>query len=189
MAAVVAALAAVGAWRRTGWLRCVACATAGAVAFGLVSTLVRAISQEVATGVSALLDLRRAGHRGRHRGGRAGIGGWLVQQAFALRRRPRWSSPASPWSTRSSPCCWASLLLGEGAATPAATWPLLVTAAIAATAGVLALARHHPDAVGPPRAGPAAHPGPSPGAAAPPIGPRDRPARDVAAGAWTRCAS
>src|SRR4051812_41304789 len=44
VAAVVLALAAVGL-EHTGWVRCVSCATAGAVAFGLVSTLVRAVSQ------------------------------------------------------------------------------------------------------------------------------------------------
>jgi hypothetical protein len=40
-----------------------------------------------------------------------------------------------------------AVLLGEGSATPAETWLLLVTAAVIATAGVVALARHHPDAV------------------------------------------
>jgi hypothetical protein len=39
------------------------------------------------------------------------------------------------------------VLLGEGAATPVETWFLLAGAAITATAGVIALARHHPDAV------------------------------------------
>jgi hypothetical protein len=36
--------------------------------------------------------------------------------------------------------------LGEGTATPTDTWFVLAGAAITATAGVIALARHHPDA-------------------------------------------
>jgi CBS domain containing-hemolysin-like protein len=40
-----------------------------------------------------------------------------------------------------------SLLLGEGADTPVATWFLLGGAAVAAAVGVLVLARLHPDAV------------------------------------------
>jgi hypothetical protein len=39
------------------------------------------------------------------------------------------------------------VLLGEGAATPVDTWLLLAGAAVTATVGVIALARHHPDAV------------------------------------------
>jgi hypothetical protein len=40
-----------------------------------------------------------------------------------------------------------AVLLGEGAATPPDSWVLLVGAAFTATVGVIALARHHPDAV------------------------------------------
>jgi hypothetical protein len=143
VAAVVVALASVGL-ENTGWIRCVTCATAGAVAFGLVSTLVRAVSQQVVFGVSALLDL---GVLATVAGIGAAVlgGGWLVQQAFA-------SGPPEvviACLTVVDPIVavlLGALLLGEGAATPAATWMLLVAAAAAATAGVVALARHHPDA-------------------------------------------
>lgn len=143
VAAVVLALAALGL-DQSGWVRCVACAMAGAVAFGLVSTLVRAVSQTVVTGEAALLDPTVLATV-------AGIGvalvtgGWLVQQAFA-------SGPPEvviACLTVVDPIVavlLGAVLLGEGAATPARTWLLLVTAAVAATAGVVALARHHPDA-------------------------------------------
>src|SRR5918992_5682276 len=49
VAGVVLALAGLG-FARSGWVRCVACAMAGAAAFGLVSALVRAVSQSVASG-------------------------------------------------------------------------------------------------------------------------------------------
>jgi hypothetical protein len=129
---------------RSGWVRCVACAMAGAVAFGLVSALVRAVSQSVASGAVGLLDLpvlaTVAGV-----GAAVLMGGWLVQQAFA-------SGPPEvviACLTVVDPIVavlLGAVLLGEGAATPAETWLLLGAAAATATAGVVALARHHPDA-------------------------------------------
>lgn len=127
-----------------GWLRCVACATAGATAFGLLSALMRVIFQELAggapwydpqvlgTGVSAVAAMV--------------LGGWLVQQAY----------PSGPPEvvvaclTVVDPIVavlLGALLLGEGADTPLATWFLLGGAAVAAAVGVLVLARLHPDAV------------------------------------------
>ncbi len=143
--AVVLSLAAVG-FDHTGWIRCVSLATGGAVAFGLVSTLLRAVTQDVVFGASALLDL---GVLGTLTGLVTAllVGGWLVQQAFA-------SGPPEvviACLTVVDPIVavlLGAVLLGEGAATPAGTWLLLVTAATAATAGVIALARHHPDAAG-----------------------------------------
>lgn len=143
VAAVVAALAAVGL-DHSGWVRCVSLAAAGAVAFGLVSTLLRAVSQDVVYGgFGALLDpgvlATVAGI-----GTAVLVGGWLVQQAFA-------SGPpevVTACLTVVDPIVAVVLgtaLLGEGAATPARTWLMMVAAAAAATAGVVALARHHPD--------------------------------------------
>jgi threonine/homoserine efflux transporter RhtA len=136
-------LAAIGL-ENHGWVRCVACATAGAVAFGLVSTLVRAVSQEVVFGVAALLDPSvLAAVIGI--GVAVLVGGWLVQQAFA-------SGPPEvviACLTVVDPIVavlLGSTLLGEAAHTPSRTWALLVAAALVATVGVLALARHHPDA-------------------------------------------
>jgi drug/metabolite transporter (DMT)-like permease len=180
VAGVVLVLAAVG-FARSGWMRCVACAMAGAVAFGLVSALVRAVSQSVVAGDVGPLDLPVLAAV-------AGIaaavlvGGWLVQQAFA-------SGPPEvviACLTVVDPIVavlLGAVLLGEGAATPAETWVLLAGAAFTATAGVVALARHHPDAVaaraariGPGAAAqpPAAPQSPSPAAASRPGNPVHR---------------
>lgn len=153
VAGIVLALAALGL-SRTGWARCLACATAGAVAFGLVSALVRAVSQSVSAAGTAVLDpavlLAVAGV-----GAALVAGGWLVQQAFA-------SGPPEvviACLTVVDPIVavvLGAVLLGEGAATPPETWVLLVVAAVTATAGVAALARHHPDAAGRSLSGPGA---------------------------------
>jgi hypothetical protein len=143
VAGIVVALAVLG-HARTGWLRCIFGAMAGAVAFGLVSALVRAVSQTVTSGESSVLDPAVIATV-------FGIvvalvcGGWLVQQAFA-------SGPPEvvvACLTVVDPIVAVLLgvvLLGEGAHTPAGTWGLLITAGLVATAGVVALARHHPDA-------------------------------------------
>ncbi|WP_232662180.1 hypothetical protein [Pseudonocardia sp. TRM90224] len=145
VAGIVVALAALGL-ARAGWVRCVACVTAGAVAFGLVSALMRAVSQSVTTGAAslvapsvlfALVGIVAA----------VLVGGWLVQQGFA-------SGPPEvvvACLTVVDPIVAVLLgvvLLGEGNATPPETWLLLIGAAATATAGVVALASHHPDAVG-----------------------------------------
>jgi hypothetical protein len=148
VAGVVALLAAVGL-TRSGWVRCISCATAGAVAFGLVSALVRAVSQSILAAVpGGLVDtLLGLGVLMATAGVVAAlaVGGWLVQQALA-------SGPpevVTACLTVVDPIVavlLGAVLLGEGSATPAGTWVLLAAAALAATAGVVALARHHPDA-------------------------------------------
>ncbi|MGW2094019.1 DMT family transporter [Promicromonospora sukumoe] len=160
---VVVALGA-GGLAIGGWLRCVACATAGAAAFGLLSALMRVIFQELAhgtrwtdpqvlgAGAAALVALV--------------LGGWLVQQAY----------PAGPPEvvvaclTVVDPIVavlLGAVLLGEGSGTPVGTWFLLGGAALAASAGVLVLARLHPDAVAAhaARTDPSRLPGPSRGTA------------------------
>lgn len=145
VAGIVLALATLG-YARTGWVRCVACAMAGAVAFGLLSALVRAVSQTVTSGESQVLDPAVIATV-------FGVvvallaGGWLVQQAFA-------SGPPEvvvACLTVVDPIVAVLLgivLLGEGAHTPTGSWLLLVTAGLVATGGVVALARHHPDVAG-----------------------------------------
>jgi drug/metabolite transporter (DMT)-like permease len=143
VAGVVVVLAVVGL-AQSGWVRCVACATAGAVAFGLVSGLVRAVSQSIAPGLRGLLDpsvvvvvvvI----------GAAVVVGGWLVQQAFA-------SGPPEvvvACLTVVDPIVavvLGAVLLGEGAATPPAFLLVLVAAAAVAAVGVVGLAKHHPDA-------------------------------------------
>lgn len=127
-----------------GWLRCVACATAGATAFGLLSALMRVIFQEFAVGTPwyepQVLGTAAAAIAS------LVLGGWLVQHAY----------PSGPPEvvvaclTVVDPIVavlLGAMLLGEGADTPVATWFLLGGAALAAAAGVLVLARLHPDAV------------------------------------------
>jgi hypothetical protein len=140
VAALVLGLAAVAA-RIRGLARCIACATAGATAFGLVSTLVRSLAEQVFTG-AAVLDVA---------GVVAGIaaallaGGWLVQQAFA-------AGPPElvvAGLTVVDPLVAVGLgvvLLGEGAATGLPTALAMGGGAAVAVAGVFALALHHPDA-------------------------------------------
>jgi drug/metabolite transporter (DMT)-like permease len=177
VAGVVLALAGLG-FARSGWIRCVACAMAGAAAFGLVSALVRAVSQSVVAGdvgpfelpvLAAVAGIAAA----------VLVGGWLVQQAFA-------SGPPEvviACLTVVDPIVavlLGAVLLGEGAATPADTWLLLAGAAVTATAGVIALARHHPDAAAaraarPPAAAPSLPaPTPPPDAQARPADPVHR---------------
>jgi drug/metabolite transporter (DMT)-like permease len=140
---VVVALGAAGL-AVGGWLRCVACATAGATAFGLLSALMRVIFQELAGG-TPWYDPQVLG-TGASAVAAMVVGGWLVQQAY----------PSGPPEvvvaclTVVDPIVavlLGALLLGEGADTPLATWFLLGGAAVAAAAGVLVLARLHPDAV------------------------------------------
>lgn len=137
-AALVAVLVAL-AWAHPGWVRNVACATAAAVAFGFESVLLRAVAQLVATG-SAGAPVAIAGAVGALL-----VGGWLVQQAFA-------SGPPEPvvaCLTVVDPIVAVGLafaLLGEGARTPPEVAALLACCACTAVVGVLALARHHPDA-------------------------------------------
>lgn len=143
VALVVLVLAGIGL-ARTGWVRCVLCATAGAAAFGLVSALVRAASQAVTSGLvspfdPAILTTAAAIVAA------VLVGGWLIQQAFA-------SGPPEvvvACLTVVDPIVavgFGVVLLGEGSATSASSWALLIGVAVVAAAGVATLARHHPDA-------------------------------------------
>jgi hypothetical protein len=128
----------------TGWLRCVALAMAGATAFGLVSALVRAVSQTITSGLVGIVDPTVLI-------GVAAVmaavltGGWLVQQAFA-------SGPPEvvvSCLTVVDPVVavlFGVILLGEGNAISPAQWAVLSTAAVGGIVGVAVLARHHPEA-------------------------------------------
>lgn len=142
--AAVAALAVVGV-RRSGWAACLCLATGAAAAFGLVSALVRAVSQAVASGdvpLTAPPVLAAA----------AGVvlalavGGWLVQHAYTA-GAPELVVACLTVVDPVVAVLLGAVLLGEGAATPAALWAVLGLAAAAAALGVVTLARHHPDAV------------------------------------------
>jgi drug/metabolite transporter (DMT)-like permease len=145
VAALVALLAALGL-AREGWVRCIACATAGAVAFGLVSGLVRAASQSITPELAALVVPAVAATLAAIAVAVV-VGGWLVQQAFA-------SGPPEvviACLTVVDPIVaviLGAVLLGEGAATPPPVFLLLAAAAVAAAVGVVGLAKHHPDAAG-----------------------------------------
>ncbi|MHA6783853.1 hypothetical protein ACVGOW_23110 [Pseudonocardia saturnea] len=141
--ALILVLVGVATFAR-GWVRCVAYVTGGAVAFGLVSALVRALSLQVTTGLVSWNDPRLLGTA-------AGIGlallvgGWLIQQGFA-------SGPPEvviACLTVVDPIVAVLLgivLLGEGPATSGVAAVVLLSCAVAAAAGVVSLARYHPDA-------------------------------------------
>lgn len=142
-AGMVAVLAAVGVARR-GWVRCVACAMAGAVAFGVVSALVRTVSLQVGLGAAGVVS---SGVVTAAVGAIVAllVGGWLVQQAYAA------GAPAVVVAclTVVDPVVAIGLgmaSLGEGASIPPTSWALLLAAAVVAGAGTVVLARHHPDA-------------------------------------------
>ncbi|MGH3568453.1 MAG: hypothetical protein ACRDRH_20985 [Pseudonocardia sp.] len=139
--ALVLVLAVIGALG-SGWMRSVACATAGAVAFGLVSALLRALSLHLA-------DQRVTG-------GFAGpeviatatgvgvallVGGWLVQQGFAA-GPPEGVIACLTVVDPIVAVVLGAVLLGEGAATPVDTALLLAACTAAAVTGVLMLTRH-----------------------------------------------
>ncbi|HXV93064.1 MAG TPA: hypothetical protein VD813_07185 [Pseudonocardia sp.] len=142
-ALAVAVLAGIALATR-GRVRCLSAAAAAAAAFGLVSALLRAVSQQLATGAVALVSpavvVTAAGI-----GLALLAGGWLVQQAFA-------SGPPEvvvACLTVGDPIVAVGigvLVLGEAGLVGPRTWPLLLACAAVAAAGVLALARHHPDA-------------------------------------------
>jgi drug/metabolite transporter (DMT)-like permease len=143
VAAVVLVLTLVGL-SRAGTVRCVVLAMAGATAFGLVSALVRAVSQSVIAGDVALLDPPVLGAAAGVLAATA-VGGWLVQQAYH-------SGPPEvviACLTVLDPVVavlLGALVLSEGMATTATTAGLLIAATLCAAAGVVALAHHHPDA-------------------------------------------
>lgn len=143
VAALVVLLTFAGLAAR-GWLRCVAYATAAATAFGLVSALVRAVSLSVTSGEADLLDT------GTLLAGAVILcvtvgGGWLVQQAYAA------GAPAVVVASLTVvdpivAVLLGAVLLGEGAHTPLGLWLVMGAATAAAVAGVITLAKHHPDA-------------------------------------------
>lgn len=143
VAALVVLLTFAGLAAR-GWLRCVAYATAAATAFGLVSALVRAVSLSVTSGEAELLDI------GTLFAGAVILcvtvgGGWLVQQAYAS------GAPAVVVASLTVvdpivAVLLGAVLLGEGAHTPLGLWLVMGVATAAAVAGVITLAKHHPDA-------------------------------------------
>ncbi|MCX6465447.1 MAG: DMT family transporter [Pseudonocardiales bacterium] len=141
--ALVLVLVAV-AMLRTGWIRCVAWVTAGAVAFGLVSALVRALSLQVTTGLVGFTDPRFLATAA----GIAvalGVGGWLVQQGFAT-GAPEVVIACLTVVDPIVAVLLGIVLLGEGPATNGVAAVVLVLCALAASAGVVSLARYHPDA-------------------------------------------
>lgn len=144
VAALVAVLAVAGLSRDgQGPLRCLALASAVAVAYGLLSALVRVAAQAAAdTGILSPLVLGCA----------AGaivafaVGAWLVQHAYHA-GAPEIVIACLTVVDPIVAVVLGAVLLGEGSTTPVAAWVLLGAAALTATVGVLTLAHHHPDAV------------------------------------------
>ena len=142
VAAVVLLLTLAGLTTR-GWLRCVTYATAAATAFGLVSALVRAVSLSVTSGEAGLLDPSTLLAAAVVLCVTVG-GGWLVQQAYAA------GAPAVVVASLTVvdpivAVLLGAVLLGEGAQTPVGLWLVMGTATAAAVAGVITLAKYHPE--------------------------------------------
>ncbi|MCW0214201.1 MAG: hypothetical protein OJJ54_12645 [Pseudonocardia sp.] len=144
LAVGVVLLLAVLAARTAARLRCLFCAVGGAVAFGLVAAIVRAVSRQLATGASTVVDtdvlVAAAGV-----GVALLVGGWLVQQAFAS------GPPAVVVAalTVVDPVVAVAIgigLLGEGAGLGVGAALGMAGGAAVAAGGVALLARHHPDA-------------------------------------------
>lgn len=144
VAALVVLLSVAGlALHHRGTLRCLALSGAVAVAYGLLSALVRVASQAAAdTGILSPLVLGCA----------AGalvafvVGAWLVQHAYHA-GAPEIVIAVLTVVDPIVAVLLGAVLLGEGSSTPAGAWVLLGAAAVTATVGVLILAHHHPDAV------------------------------------------
>lgn len=144
VAALVAVLAVAGLARDgQGPLRCLALASAVAVAYGLLSALVRVAAQAAAdAGFLSPLVLGCA----------AGAlvafaaGAWLVQHAYHA-GAPEIVIACLTVVDPIVAVVLGAVLLGEGSSTPVVAWVLLGAAALTATVGVLTLAHHHPDAV------------------------------------------
>ncbi len=128
-----------------GWARCVSSAVAGAVGLGLVSALVRGLAQLLAPGWTALISavglimvvgLIAAGL----------LGGWLVQRAYA-------SGPPEvviACLTVVDPMVAVLIgfsVLGEGGDLGTSVRAAMIGCGLLAIAGVVALARYHPEAV------------------------------------------
>ncbi|WP_157083884.1 hypothetical protein [Millisia brevis] len=143
VAAVVAALSHIGL-RTAGRWRAVLLAAAGAAAFGLVSSLVRAVSYPVLAGEIGLLDIRLLAAVAAI-GAVLGAGVWLIQQAY-LAGAPEIVIGALAVIDPIVAIILGALLLGEGAGTTPSATVILCGGAILAVGGVLLLARHHPDA-------------------------------------------
>lgn len=141
--AVVAALTHIGL-RTVGRWRSVLLAAAGASAFGLVSSLVRAVSYPVLAGEIGLFDIRLAAAVVAI-GTVLAAGMWLIQQAY-LAGAPEIVIGALAVIDPIVAIVLGALLLGEGAGTTPSTAVILGVGAISAVGGVLLLARHHPDA-------------------------------------------
>lgn len=161
VAAVVAVLAVLSRSQRA-WLRCAASAAGGATAFGLMSVLVKNLSEILGGDLLAFTDPVALAVV-------AGIavafaaGGWLTQQAFA-------SGPPElvlACLTVVDPLVavvLGTLLLGEGAHFAPATVALMIICAIAAAGGIVILGRYHPDVIArsAPEAAPRTKPHPTP---------------------------
>lgn len=148
VASLVAVLALVSVRSTSGWMRCIASAAGGAVAFGCISVMLRAISQQVLHGGSPLHLL--VGHPSVLIMAvgivtAVMVGGLLVQQGFA-------SGPPEVVVgslTVIDPVVAVTLgvvLLGEGANLSGWTAMAMAAAAVLAAGGVITLAKHHPDA-------------------------------------------
>ena len=134
--------------RMHGWVRCLSNAVAGALGVGMVAVLMRALGQHLQAGSNGLDLARLIDPESLAMIGlmilSGAAGGWLVQQAYA-------SGPAEvvlASLTVTDPMIAVVIglvLLGEGAQLAPAAAVGMIICGLAAVAGVIALARTHPD--------------------------------------------
>jgi uncharacterized membrane protein len=144
--AALFAVVGVAMWfahRVHGWPRCLANAVAGALSIGMVAALMRALVEHVGTDFGRFLDPQTLGLLGLMALNGA-VGGWLVQQAYA-------SGPAEvvlASLTVVDPMIAVVVglaLLGEGATLTRAGGFGMIIFGLLAVAGVVTLARTHPE--------------------------------------------
>lgn len=140
--AVIIAIAWLIAHWRTGWVQCIAYAFGGAVAFGLLSALMRAISQHLNGDIRNLLHPETLVMIGAVIAAVA-VGGFLVQHAYSA-GAPEVVLACVTMIDPLIAVLVGFVLLGEGAGIDTLSAMGMGACAIAAAAGVLALARYHP---------------------------------------------
>lgn len=139
----VMGVAAVVARRLHGWPRCLVDAVAGAFGIGMVAALMRALVQHIGGNVTRLFDLHSLALLALMALSGA-VGGWLVQQAYA-------SGPAEVVLASLAvvdpmiAVVVGLVVLGEGTRLSATNDMIMITFGVIAAAGVVALAKTHPE--------------------------------------------
>lgn len=131
------------AHRLRGWSRCVVHAVAGALAFGMVAALMRGVGQHIDSNPARLFDLHTLALVGLMALNGL-IGGWLVQQAYASGR----AEVVLASLTVVDPMIAVIIglaMLGEGRHLSGGVHLAMIVCGLLAVAGVIVLAKSHPE--------------------------------------------